>query len=101
MNIKLITIALIISAIGLKLHNKYVLPQSIKIEVGKSYLLPLNWHEKNPFKESVIDTVSIIDIQDGYVKYEHKFIGYITRQPRTITTSCRISTLELLIKPIK
>ena len=37
--------------------------------IGERYLLSYNWNTDNPFDKTEKDTIIILDIKDGYVKW--------------------------------
>jgi hypothetical protein len=43
--------------------------QTRDIYIGQKFQMSFNWGEKNPFVSIEIDTVQIIDMKEGYVKY--------------------------------
>lgn len=46
--------------------------QSLEINVNDTYLFSFDWDEDNPFEHIQIDTVTVLDIKDGYVKYKYR-----------------------------
>lgn len=44
----------------------------INLEVGKYYQHSFNWTPEDPFEVTIIDTIKIVDIKDGYVQWEYK-----------------------------
>jgi len=49
----------------------------IEPKVGERYLYSMLWDNDNPFDDKYIDTVTVLAIKDGYVKFK-KSDGYVT-----------------------
>ncbi len=68
----IIFIALIISIfIGIYLISEYQCNiDEDEIIIGKLYFHSYHYDDVNPFEESEMDTVEVLDIKDGYVQYK-------------------------------
>ena len=66
----LATICFLVLIFGVKCLDILILKNQFKeIEIGDTYLKSFYWDSEDPFEDLNIDTVKVIDIKDGYVKY--------------------------------
>lgn len=65
------------------------------INIGDTFLISFNWDEKNPFEIIEIDTILILDIKSGYVKYI-----YIGGRNNKFSSSMEIEYFYEDIKPL-
>ncbi len=49
-----------------------LLNRNKNVEIGDVYLYSHDWDEEDPFAKIEIDTVRVIDVKDGYVKWLYK-----------------------------
>ena len=54
------------------LYNERLKNQDIELTVGEEYLFSFDWEEENPFEQK-IDTAKVLEIKDGYVKWNYRW----------------------------
>lgn len=88
-----ISVACVIFSIGILSWYKIYTFEPTMPEIGSKFLYSNNWNNKNPFEETIIDTIVILDIKESYIKW--RFIG----SDKYYSTSSR--DLSKLVKEIK
>ena len=61
----------------------------IELVLGKKYITSFDWEEKDPFKVTEIDTVTITGLKNGYVEWEYK---------NGMKQSCKARIFRLLLR---
>jgi len=75
-----------------------LVPDSIKADsiiVGGVYLHSFDWENSNPFKETNIDTATVLDIKDGYVQYSVQLLN------NSVVVSSSMEVFKRIIKPLE
>ena len=66
------------------------------IGIGETYLVSFDWDNEDPFRETEIDTLRVLDMDRGFVKIEY-FNGHMS----SIKSSVSEKLFRRIIKPIK